>query len=268
LLFAAILAGPVAALAQEYTVKDLGTLGGAEATPSAINASGEVVGYSTTAGNVAEHAFLYSNGIMQDLGTLGGTNSYGLGINASGQVTGDSYTTTNIINPTQHAFLYSNGSMQDLGTLPGFASSRGEGINASGQVTGSAGIAGPFQFQFYLYGFLYSNGTMQSLENLDTILSSVASTGYGINANGQVTGSAFNQDHPASYAFIYINGHFLDLNSLIPSRGAARYTLLSGQAINDSGQIVVNALEKSTLYPSGIGRALLLTPMKINSGSE
>jgi probable HAF family extracellular repeat protein len=45
-------------------------LGGVSSTAYAINASGQVVGYSYTAGNVALDAFLYSGGAMQDLGTF------------------------------------------------------------------------------------------------------------------------------------------------------------------------------------------------------
>src|SRR5215469_11960412 len=73
--------------AQQYSVTDLGTLGGEQSNGFAINASGQVTGWDDGA-NTADHAFLYSNGAMQDLGTLGGAASQGAGINASGQVTG------------------------------------------------------------------------------------------------------------------------------------------------------------------------------------
>ena len=98
-----------------YSVTDLGTLGGAYSGATGINNSGQVVGYSATAGN-ARRSFLYSNGFMADLGTLGGTNSYGAHINNQGQVAGHAEVTGNY--PT-HAFLYSNGGMSDLGTWGG-----------------------------------------------------------------------------------------------------------------------------------------------------
>jgi probable HAF family extracellular repeat protein len=56
------------AQAQQYTVTDLGTLGGNFSAGYGINAPGQVTGYSATSN--AYHAFLYSNGSMQDLGTL------------------------------------------------------------------------------------------------------------------------------------------------------------------------------------------------------
>jgi probable HAF family extracellular repeat protein len=96
-----------------YNVTDLGTLGGVRTTSEGfpgINSFGQVTGYSYVSGNGAQHAFLYSNGVMRDLGTLGGANSYGEGINNSGQVTGYSA----LANGTTLAFLYRN---DDIGWI-------------------------------------------------------------------------------------------------------------------------------------------------------
>lgn len=57
---------------QDGTMTDLGTLGGERSSWAyAINAAGQVVGWSRTAEG-AEHAFLWQDGTTTDLGTLGG----------------------------------------------------------------------------------------------------------------------------------------------------------------------------------------------------
>jgi probable HAF family extracellular repeat protein len=119
-----------------FTYADLGTLGGTISYGMAVNASGQVAGYSFISGANVFHTFISApdGGTLRDLGTLGGTHSYGYGINASGQVAGYSY----LPNDTaQHAFISgSNGwGLRDLGTLGG-TMSWGRGINASGQVAG------------------------------------------------------------------------------------------------------------------------------------
>src|SRR3954463_14953921 len=88
---ALLFAPSLPALAQGRTdFTNLGTLGGTLSAGHAINASGQVTGGATLAGDTIVHAFRYSGGTMQDLGTLGGTSSDGFSINASGQVAGQS----------------------------------------------------------------------------------------------------------------------------------------------------------------------------------
>jgi probable HAF family extracellular repeat protein len=117
LSFCFIVLGRSALAQSNYTVTDLGTLGGSYSQSTGINASGQVVGDSITASG-ASHAFIISSpySVMTDLGTLGGTKSYGSRINASGQVTGWSYITGDNF---YRAFLISPPyrNMTDLGTL-------------------------------------------------------------------------------------------------------------------------------------------------------
>jgi probable HAF family extracellular repeat protein len=163
-----------------------------------------------------EHAFLYSDGIMQDLGTFGGTTSYAYGINNSGQVVGQAYTAGNA---TAHAFLYSDGVMQDLGTLGG-ADSSATGINNRGEVVGWSTTSSGYQ-----HAFLYSGGIMQDLGTLQG--------GYGssyanaINDNEQVVGT------DTAGAFLYSGGIMQDLGTL--GQWICAYD------INNSGQIVGEA---------------------------
>src|SRR5262245_8876461 len=83
-----------------YTVTDLGIIGSGPTPNSAgtaINAAGQVTGYSSTSGVGALHAFRTTpTGLATDpgadLGVIPGlTDSSGFGINSSGQVTGYSF---------------------------------------------------------------------------------------------------------------------------------------------------------------------------------
>jgi probable HAF family extracellular repeat protein len=114
----------------------LGTLGGANTRPGAINDAGQVVGASDTAGN-PERAFITGpNGVgMTNLGTLGGTFSSATGINNAGQVVGFSGTADG----SQHAFITGpNGiGMRELGALNG-----ANAINDAGEVVGYSDTTG------------------------------------------------------------------------------------------------------------------------------
>ncbi len=220
------LAARPAVAQSRYTVTNMGS-----GTPTAINASGQVVGYATD-------AWLYSNDVMTDLGTLpGGTSSAAYGINASGQIVGASGT-----NAYSHAFLYSNGTMTDLGLLPGGITSVATAINANGQIVGYADTSPQA-----LHPFLYSNGAMQDLlaalgpfHGLPTPPASTttgkfwllddagstatepcmpwavfaASEATGINNNGQVVGWSCGDGKHLRHAFLYSNGTIHDLGIL------------------------------------------------------
>ena len=118
----------------QYTVTDLGTLGGTSSGALDINNSGQVVGDAKTGVGTVDHALLWQSGSgMQDLGTFGGTNSIANGVNNSGQVVGNAYTSGDA---TFRAFLWQSGSeMLDLGTLGG-QYAYALGINDSAQVVG------------------------------------------------------------------------------------------------------------------------------------
>jgi len=77
------------AMAAEFVISDLGTLGGTFSIATGVNDLGQVVGYSATADG-ATHAFLWQSGTMTDLGTLRAAagESHATGINRLGQVVG------------------------------------------------------------------------------------------------------------------------------------------------------------------------------------
>ena len=206
----------------QYTITDLGTLGGNESHGFGINNAGQVTGKSATADGYM-HAFLYSGGIMTDLG-----GNVGYGINNAGQVTGFT---------GSHAFLYSGGIMTDLGGYIGY------GINDAGQVTGTRFISDGI-----LRAFLYSEGSVLDLSTLGV----TDSTGTSINNAGQVVGYSAIAGDGANRAFLYSDGTMYNLNDLIGSGPNAIITHAYG--INDLGQIVANG------YADGYSHTYLLTP--------
>jgi probable HAF family extracellular repeat protein len=262
----------------------LGALpGGGSSLAYAVNASGQVVGESTTSGPQA-HAFLYSGSPMTDLGTLDGTNNYSgaRGINDSGDIVGGSFPAKS----DEHAFSYSGGTMSDLSTLGGSYSSAC-GINSLGQIVGASTTASGQED-----AFLYSGGTMEVLgaipgswclaygvnssgeaagwgsvsgtihallysgggggmTDLGTLTGGDASWAYGINNSDQIVGYGTIADG-SDHAFLYSGGSMLDLNDLIPS--GSSWTLQAAHGINDSGDICGEGIS-----PSGYTHAFLLT---------
>ncbi|MEM7456953.1 MAG: HAF repeat-containing protein [Planctomycetota bacterium] len=134
------------------SMTDLGTLvGDTWSSAEAINASGDVVGYSRDAAASHFSAFLWSGGSMIDLGELAGglEFSYANDINNSGVVVGESRTADGL-----RAFVWdSTNGMRDLNTLldgsgSGWTLVSATGINRHGQIVGyginPAGLTQPF----------------------------------------------------------------------------------------------------------------------------
>jgi probable HAF family extracellular repeat protein len=226
-----------ASAAVEYSITDLGTLGGNDSIATGINSSGQVVGDSYTSSG-AEHAFLYSNGQMTDLGTLPSPysgESFAGKINDAGQIVGVS---ENPSTGARQGFLYSNGSIASLSNttiaLP-------QAINNQGL------IGGVLQLQeFGGDSFLYSNGVLNDIGNFGEPASAVV----GINNNGtalisNTTGGPFED------VMLYKNGNVDDLGDF------SQYGLsgVAFSAINDNNQLtlttLINGTQHTYLYSQG-----------------
>ena len=113
-------------------LRHVGTLGGTNARPLAINDAGQVVGQSSIPGGLF-HAFLWQKGVMRDLGTLGADQSFATAIEPGGRIAGY----TEGVDGTL-AFIYENGTMKRLAGLDqGY--SIAYDIDNMGRVTGVYG---------------------------------------------------------------------------------------------------------------------------------
>jgi probable HAF family extracellular repeat protein len=219
----------------QYTITDLGNLGGAFIYVSAINDSGQIVGNCTTNGTSDMHAFVYSAGKMTDLGTLGGTNSYGYSINEQGQIVGAAYDAGG----ATHGYLYQTGVMTALPSLGG-STGDARAINYYGQIAGGAWTTNNLEYHAY-------RKTGSEMWDLGT-LGGTRSMAFAINFNGKVVGQSSVSGISPFHAFLHY-GTMQDLGTLGGSQSAA-------YAINSSDQVVGGAFtvtnsEHAFLYSEG-----------------
>jgi probable HAF family extracellular repeat protein len=161
------------------TTVDLGTLGGLISRARAINASGQVVGESSTSSGQV-HAFLWEAGQMRDLGTLpGAATCWASAINQRGQVVGACDTDTG-----RRAFLWERGVMTDIGTLGGSFAEADE-VNARTQIVGGSTATTVPGLAFFR-AFLLERDEMTDLGSLGGPYAHA----FAINDRGQVVGEA------------------------------------------------------------------------------
>jgi probable HAF family extracellular repeat protein len=250
-----LLAAATASAGTQYVITDLGTVGGGESYPYAINNAGQVVGQSGTAGPYG-HAFLWEDGTMQDL-TVTGNNSLANGVNEHGRVVGwvvasgathshywefgSAYSISMSLSNNQaydvnehdqivgftwtaagayRAYLWDDWAWQDLGTLGG-SQSMAYGINDGTQVVGEADTAAGLSHAFVWEG--------ETIGDLGT-LGGDESCANAINAGGLVVGWADTADQ-FQHAFSWQGGAMADLGTL-----DGDWSRASG--VNNAGQIV------------------------------
>jgi probable HAF family extracellular repeat protein len=272
--------------------KDLGTLGGDDSGAYGINASGEVVGQANSSAGAPDQAFLWTQSAgMIDLGNLGGASSVANAINAAGQVTGQS----DIVGGFTHAFFWSQSAgLVDVGTLHGGQQSGGNAINSAGEISGWANVGttdhaitwtqsgglvdlgitascGATAFgindsgvvvgwynnstgcTFTAHGFSWTHAG--GLKDLGVLSGGAYSFAYGVNSPGQIVGTGQSASLSPVALLWTADGAVHDLNTLISPKTPR--ILVAANAINDAGQIVVDATAKN-----GKGQyALILTPV-------
>lgn len=221
-----------------------------------INDLNEVLGYSTA----TDDATIAVGGKIVDLGSLAGHGSVGMGLNNSGAVVGYSNTGATVTSTgtvpfgpaasaplaVAHAFLFQNGKMTGVVTLGG-TDAVATALNSAGVMVGYSQTKGDLATDV----FSYANG---KIHDLGAPKGSNDAWATAINASDVVVGDfRVSPTSTTQHAFIYVNGTMTDLNALIPKNSG--YTLIDATAINNNGQIVANAINRS-----GQEEAVLLTP--------
>jgi probable HAF family extracellular repeat protein len=202
-----------AALWENGTVTDLGTLGGRTAIALAISNAGEVVGSSETAGGTVR-AFLWKDGVMTDLGTPGGTGSQAVGINDRGQI---------LLGGSDGSVgIWERGVITPLPLPAGSTGCTPTGLNAAGRAVGECGF-GP-EIRSVLWD-------RSGITDLGTLGGSVTAAS-AISASGRVVGIARLNPDVGSRPFLWQNGTIIDLST----QGAP--TGFIPNAVNAPGQIV------------------------------
>jgi probable HAF family extracellular repeat protein len=219
LLVITLIASGTTALAQSYTIRDLGAVSGDSVSSGyALNTFGQAAGTSSSPGSAI--ATLFSGGQAIDLGTLEPLDvSVATGINGSAEVVGYEPFSSDQ-NNLFHAFLYSNGALHDIHSPSLFPSgTSATAINNSGVVVGQGWLNSSS-----FHAFVYAGGQMVDLGPPGSYQASAVA----INNSGQVLGNAYFTSGGGG-AFVYASGKF---TYLTPPAGAS----VGAFAINSVGQ--------------------------------
>ncbi|HEY9049918.1 MAG TPA: hypothetical protein VIQ03_00140 [Gammaproteobacteria bacterium] len=179
-----------------YAIKNLGTLGGAFSSATAINNQGVVVGYSENA-DTRNVSFIYENNAMTALGNMPDTTfNLAYDINDSNTIVGSSSV----------PYIYQNGAVETI-NLKGRATHINNNNQTIGFILPSTSSTEPG------YGFLYEAG---NLINFRTLLNSSYATVSGINDKGEVIVNADTNTymyHNGTFKLLSISGGVTDITN-------------------------------------------------------
>ena len=234
----------VANAATEYSVSDLGSLGGTYSIGLGVNNSGLVSGFSHLVGNASEHAIVgQALSLPQDLDSLGGSYSQAYSINNLGEVVGSAAVVGDTV---YHAFQWNGGAapplaaLKDLKALVASGNSRAFSINDKGQATGfsSTSVGTEHAVLWQNTGVITDLGTLDGTGN---------SHGNVINAIGEVAGFSSLTGNKATHAVLWSNGTKKDLGTLGGSHSAA-YGLNTLGEVAGSATTALDAAQHAFLW--------------------
>ncbi|MFC1825370.1 PEP-CTERM sorting domain-containing protein [Thermodesulfobacteriota bacterium] len=185
------------ALADTFSLVDLGSFGGTYSRAQAVNNAGQVAGSSSTS-SITWRGYIWEAGSgMQDLGNLAGHNNqetFASDINESGQISGYSGDYNN-----SRSFIWDN-TMQGLGLSYGTFRDSGNAINDNGVITGHWGSH--TNWRAYIWD---GTGTGMELPKPPQA-GAFEWFGNGINNNGAVVGHSYNWSKHNAFIWDSTNG--------------------------------------------------------------
>ncbi len=229
--------------AQEYTLTDLGTLGGEASNANAINATGQIVGTAENGSLGVLRAFLWESGVMFDLGVLGGEHSsFGLAINNAGAAAGSS---------GFRGVIFAVNAIPSQVNHPFGGSTTATGINASGRVCGTytASFNGvPYDSTFAGSGNTYASPGFQQGRNV---------IAKGINDLGIIVGTAQVAGTNVYEAFRIASGTETSLPDLGGPKACANAINANSDIVGYS-DVLGSAFHRAFLYRADTGTTINL----------
>ncbi len=202
----------------DYTIIELGTLGGPESMAADINNSGQIIGSSTISEGLQPTAFLWEAGAIVPLTVTSGLTTSAQSINDTGLIVGSAVTELEALTK-QWPVIWAGDTFTKLATISD-TQGTAQGVNNLGLIAGNT--------------ITDSNNHLLLWQN-ETLSNSVPIVGglgwvSGLNANDQIAGYLVDLQGDSN-AFLWTTGVFTDLGTLGGSNSIAL-------DLNDIGQIV------------------------------
>lgn len=245
----------------DYTIIDLGTLGGAESWASDVNEVGQIVGFSTVANEAGTSAFLWQAGAMVPLSATESMTTYAYAINELGLIAGTAISEGEGITK-QWPVLWAGQTVTKLETIngmPGTARAvnnlelvagntlsdtdnqlllwQNESLSQTLPVSGGLGWANGLNDLGQMVGHIDDQGKSLAYLWQNTgftplgTLGGTSAKAHDVNNLGQIVGSAAVTGDLATHAFLWEQETMIDLGTL----GDAPMATSRANGINDLG---------------------------------